>query len=65
LDLAGCFNVVTGPDGFYYFLNFNPNQLFYISVAGKFYPPQQNPLVILTINPTQPPFYQNIPPIVF
>jgi hypothetical protein len=55
---------VTGADGFYYFLNFFPNQLFYVSVAGRFYPPQQNPLVILAINPEEPPYYEDIPAII-
>ena len=55
---------ITGADGFYYFLNFFPNQLFYISVAGRFYPPQQNPLVIIAIDPTLPPYYEDIPPII-
>lgn len=57
-------NVMTGADGFYYFLNFTPNQIFYISVWNKFYPPTQNPLTILNVNPTQPPYYQDIPAII-
>jgi hypothetical protein len=57
-------SVVTGADGFYYFLKFSPNQLFYVSVGGKFYPPQQSPLSILSINPATPPYYEDIPPII-
>jgi hypothetical protein len=56
-------SVVTGADGFYYFLNFSPNQLFYVSVGGKFYPPQQTPLSIQSINPSNFPYYEDIPPI--
>ncbi|PWT72109.1 MAG: hypothetical protein C5B59_16590 [Bacteroidetes bacterium] len=56
-------SAVTGPDGYYYFLNFSPNQLFYISVNGRYYPPQQSPPMIQSINPGSPPYYQDISPI--
>ena len=46
----------TGPDGFYFFINFNPGITFAIRINGYYFPPQ--PLVIQNI---LPPFYQDIP----
>jgi hypothetical protein len=57
-------SVLTGSDGFYYFLNFSPNQHFYISIGGKYYPPQQVAPIIQTVNSSSPPYYQDIPPII-
>ncbi len=49
---------ITDTHGFYYFLNYDPNKKFFVSVAGKYYPPQ--PITILNI---EPPQYQDIPAI--
>jgi hypothetical protein len=47
---------VTGADGFYYFMNFQPGITFCISVLGRFYPPK--PLVTQSLPPNS---YQDVP----
>ncbi len=47
---------ITDSGGFYYFLNYDKNKRFYVSIQGKYYPPQ--PLTVLDI---QSPLYQDIP----
>ena len=47
---------ITGADGFYYFMNFQPGLTFCISVLGRYYPPQ--PLVIQNL-PSN--YYQDVP----
>jgi hypothetical protein len=49
---------ITDKDGYYYFLNYDKDKRFYVSVLGKYYPPQP-----LTVQNIQPPLYQDIPTI--